>query len=203
MYNHFLQLSENGKVKVADRAKYKGLVCKMTTQEFVEDVALVRDCLAQLAMLSHALQNRSMNFVMAHRHIKWTMNCLSSIKAAVSDGKYSFDIISGSNEASSINFKEVPLHEFSSRRDYYSFDRLQFVQSLTDNMQPRMLQTDEHNEILRCFEVLIPDLLPADTQIPWFDGVAKLFQLCSPVREGEMITCFRKFCSNPKNILVP
>ena len=95
----------------------------------------------------------------------------------VSDGKYSFDIISGSNEASSTNFKEVPLQKFSSRRDYYSFDRLQFVQSLIDNMQSRILQTDEDNEILRCFEVLIPDLLPADIQIPWFDGEAKLQSL--------------------------
>ena len=31
LYDHFLQLSENGKVKVADRAKYQGLVCKMPT----------------------------------------------------------------------------------------------------------------------------------------------------------------------------
>ena len=107
----------------------------MTTQEFVENLALKHYCLAQLAMLSDALQNRSMNFVMAHRHIKWRRNSLSSIKAAMSDGKYSFDIISGSNEASSINFKEVPVHKFSSQRDYYSFDRLQFVQSLIDNMQ--------------------------------------------------------------------
>ena len=95
----------------------------------------MRDCLAQLAMLSDALQNRNMNFVMVHRHIKWTVNSLSSVKAPVSDGKYSFDIISGSNEASSINFKEVSLPKFSSRRDYYSFDRLQFVQSLIDNKQ--------------------------------------------------------------------
>ena len=48
----------------------------------------------------------------------------------------------------------------------------------------------------------IPDLLPADIQIPCFDGEAKLFQLCNRfhVPEGEMITCFREFCSNPKNI---
>ena len=65
-----------------------------------------------------------------------------------------------------------------------------------------MLQTDEDNEILRCFEVLIPDLLPADIQIPWFDGEVKLFELCNRfhIPEGEMITCFREFCSNPKNI---
>ena len=200
-----MTVSENGKVKVADRAKYQGFVCKMTTQEFVEDVVLERDCLAQLAMLSNALQNRSMNFVMAHRHIKWTMNSLSSIKAAVSDGKYSFDIIFGSNKASTINFKEVPLHKFSSRRNYYSFDRLQFVQSLIDNMRSRMLQTDEDNEILRCFEVLIPDLLPTDIQIPWFNREAKLFQLCNRfhVPEGEMITCFREFAAIQKISLVP
>ena len=42
-------------IKPTERATYQGIVKKLTI-EFVEDVAIVKDCLAQLSLLSEGLQ---------------------------------------------------------------------------------------------------------------------------------------------------
>ena len=69
LYAHFKKLSEDPSVKDIERQKYKGLSKTLSTQNFVEDVALLKDCLGQLSVLSEALQERNINIVEANRHI--------------------------------------------------------------------------------------------------------------------------------------
>ena len=45
LYAHFKKLSEDKSVKAFYRATYLGIVKKLSTREFVEDVAIVKDCL--------------------------------------------------------------------------------------------------------------------------------------------------------------
>ena len=46
LYVHFKKLSEDMSIKPTERATYQGIVKKLSTREFVEDVAIVKDCLA-------------------------------------------------------------------------------------------------------------------------------------------------------------
>ena len=55
LYAHFKKLSEDPSIKDIERQKYKGLAKTLSTQNFVEDVALLKDCLGQLSVLSETL----------------------------------------------------------------------------------------------------------------------------------------------------
>ena len=87
LYVHFKKLSEDMSIKPTERATYQGIVKKLSTREFVEDVAIVKDCLAQLSLLSEALQKQQISLIEANRHLKWTLNALFRIKEAIHEGK--------------------------------------------------------------------------------------------------------------------
>ena len=61
-------------IKPTERATYQGIVKNLSKREFVEDVAIVKDCLAQLFLLSEALQKQQASLIKANRHLKWTLN---------------------------------------------------------------------------------------------------------------------------------
>ena len=97
-------------IKPTERATYQGIVKKLSTREFVEDVAIVKDCLAQLSLLSDALQKQQISLIEANRHLKWTLNALFRIKEAIHEGKYTFQATTGDHAA----FKGVSLEAFLS-----------------------------------------------------------------------------------------
>lgn len=207
LYQHFLHLSENKMIKANERAMYKGLIKKMTTQEFVEDLALVRDCLAQLSLLSETLQKRKVNCIMASRHIQWTVNSLSAIKKAVSDEKYSFSFIV--SDEKSLSFKTVPLQKYMSRVNYVSFDKQRFVQALIDNLQARMILKDSDSyDVQKSLEIFTPEHLPEDLPIPWLKGEEQLVKLAerfypSCDRAQHILASFREYCETPNRIPKP
>ena len=55
LYIHFKRSSEKPSLKKADQQQFKGFAGKLSTTSFVEDLTLLKDCLAQLATLSEAL----------------------------------------------------------------------------------------------------------------------------------------------------
>ena len=138
-------------IKGIERQKYKGLARILSTQKFVEDFALLKDCLGQLSLPSETVQERNINIVEANRHIQWTINELKKIKfAAVEQQKYDFTAIIGENSS----FKGGPLHIYETRKGYASFNKAQLLQSLIDNITQRML-TKGKNNALSLFEALI------------------------------------------------
>ncbi len=64
----------------SESAVYKGLVRKIQTTQFVEDIALLKDCLGQLAILSESLQKRDTTIIKASDYLKWILNALIKIK---------------------------------------------------------------------------------------------------------------------------
>jgi hypothetical protein len=68
-------------IKFADRATYQGIVKKLSTREFVEDVGIVKDCLTQLSLLSESLQRQQTSLIEANRHLQWTLNALFRINS--------------------------------------------------------------------------------------------------------------------------
>ena len=141
LYIHFNRASENLAFKKLDRQQFKGLADKLSTQNFIEGLSLLKDCLAELSTLSVALQERSRNIVVANKQIKWTVNALIKMKGEVNNGKYNFNKLIGENPV----LKEVPLHEYLSRSGCFSFNKGQFVQAIIDNISSRMLDRNNEN----------------------------------------------------------
>ena len=174
LYAHFRKLSEDPSITDIERQKYKGSARILSTQNFIEDVALLKDCLGQPSLLSETLQERNINTVEPNRHIKWTINALKKIKfAAVEQQKYDFTAII--REKSS--FKGVPLHIYETRKGYASFNKAQLLQSLIDNIAQRMLAKGK-NDALSHFEALNPSKRPSIDAPPWLEREVMVMQLC-------------------------
>ncbi len=135
---HFKLLADDTSTKTNDRAAFRSLSKKLVTTQFVKDVAIVKDFLAQVSVLSESLQKPEVSFIEANRYLKYTINGLMKIETATKDGKYSFRHIFG--EAA--DFKGIPLETFSGRSGYTSFGKEQFVQALIDNINSRMLSKE-------------------------------------------------------------
>ena len=88
IYKHFQTLSTTS----TDKATYKGLVNRMQTTQFVEDLAVLKDCLGQLSVLSESLQKRETTIVKASDYVRWTVNALVKITDSL-ETKYSFQIL--------------------------------------------------------------------------------------------------------------
>ena len=101
LFFHFSKLAEDGSIKSNERATFKGLATKLSTIQFIEDLALIRDCLSVISELSETLQKRKTNMIVANKHIQWTIRSLQLIKQSLVDGKYSFQKIVGDGEKNS------------------------------------------------------------------------------------------------------
>ena len=197
LYVHFKKLSEDMSIKPTERATYLGIVKKLSTREFVEDVAIVKDCLAQLSLLSEALQKQQISLIEANRHLKWTLNALFRIKEAIHEGKYTFQATTGDHAA----FKGVSLEAFLSRGGYVSFDRKQFIQALIDNINSRMLNSNNEAAI-KHFEALIPDKWPTLEYPPWLEGETAIQAICQrfQIPEYGIIPAFREYFNDPRKV---
>ena len=150
LYAHFKKLSEDKSMKSAEHASYLRIVKKLSTTEFVEDVAVVKICLAEVSLLSEAFQKPQISLVEENRHLKWTLNGLFKIKA-IQEGKYTFQATTGDTAA----FKGVSLEAFLSRNEYVAFDQKQFIQAVIDNINARMINSS-NEEAVKQLEALIP-----------------------------------------------
>ena len=196
LYAHFDKLSVDPTVKATERQKYKGLAKKLSTQNFVEDVALLKDCLGQLSVLSETLQDRNINIVEGNRHVQWTINALKKIKvAAVDQQKYDFIAMIGANSS----FKGVPLHVYQSRKGYVSFNKAQLLQSLIDNITQRMTKKG-NDETLSLLEALIPNKWPDIDTPPWLEGESMVEQLCEKVSVSTkgILASYREYVADPR-----
>jgi chaperonin cofactor prefoldin len=135
LYKHFYTLLQS---KDKHKATYAGLVKRMETIEFVEDVAIMKDCLGQFLILSESLQKDCTTLLKASDYLQWTINALEKIKDSL-ETKYEFRNIYDSSE----EFKGVELRSFQSRTGYKWFNRKQFLQGLIDNLQRRMIDSSE------------------------------------------------------------
>ena len=177
-------------IKPTERATYQGIVKKLSTREFVEDVAIVKDCLSQLSLLSEALQKQQVSLIEANRHLKWTLNALLRIKEAIHEGKYIFQATIGDHAA----FKGVSLEAFLSRGGYVSFDRKQFIQALLDDINSRMLNSN--NEAARKnFEATLE-------YPPWLERETAIYAICQrfQIPEYGIIPAFRKYFNDPRKV---
>ena len=206
LVKHFNELSRDDIVKSNERYTYSGIVSKLTTKEFIQDLALVKDCLTALAELSETLQNRTMTINMANKHIKWTISALKSMQSGVANGQYAFDKIQEnlSVEAEGehkVTFMGVDLKEFTRRTQYQSFSHGRFIQVLIDNVSAR-LSIETQEPCLKLIDVLYPENWPEDYDIPWLEGENTIRHLCERffIPQEGIIPSFREYMSNPMKV---
>ena len=138
---------------------------KLAAKEFVEDVAVIKDCLGQISILSESLQKLDVSVIDANRYLQYTINSLEKIKLSATGGKYSFDEVARND----VVFKGVPLHSYESRASFPSFQKPQFLQALIDNIKARLLNASNENA-LKQLEVFAPERWPSEISAPWFEG---------------------------------
>jgi len=201
VYQHFKQLSESKLLRAHDRTMYKGIIRKMSTVQFVEDLVLVNTCLAELSELSEILQKRDMNVMTANKHILWSISDLRKIKTAVAENKFSFQHqVSQSSDSEQQKFMGVDLLLYESRSGYVSFDKKRFIQALIDNMSSRLLNAAD-TSFVKSFEVLYPELWP-DVETPWKEGEDIVKRICDRflVDPKGVAFDFREYHSNPRKV---
>ena len=67
---------------VKHNATYAGLAKRLETIEFVEDVAIMKDCLGKLSILSESLLKDCITLLKASDYLQWTINALEKIKGS-------------------------------------------------------------------------------------------------------------------------
>ena len=112
---HFLRASTNKKRTSVDQQMYSGLLTRVRSPEFLQDLSLTYDTLYELAALSEYLQNRRLTLVSADRAIRRTIRCVGYLekkpgtkmleaKTATSEGQF------GTLKLES-NWRHVPINE--------------------------------------------------------------------------------------------
>eukprot|EP00795_Rhopilema_esculentum_P000919 gene919-10675_t len=181
----------------AKRATYNDIAKKLATKEFVEDVAVIKDCLGQISIIPQSLQKSDISIMEANRYLKYTINGLEKIKLSITEGKYSFDQTVGND----VVFKGVHLHNFESRSSYSLFNKPQFLQALIDNMKARMLNASD-GQAFKELEVFVSERWPSDVNVPWLEGERLLVELCQRFtisNDGQgLIMAFRDYVSDPR-----
>ena len=197
LHEHFSTLAKDDSIDSVKRATYNGIAKQLATKEFIEDVALLNDCLGQISILSESLQKSDISVVEANRYLKYTINSLEKIKVSISKGKYSFDQTVGSD----VVFKGVPLGNYQSRGSYCSFNKPQLLQALIDNIKARMLDVN-NKEALKQLEIFIPERWPSDVDAPWLEGEQQLIELYRRFHvsnDGQgLIMALREYVSDPR-----
>jgi len=197
LHEHFNTLSKDRSIRSCKRKMYSGIAKRLATKEFVEDVAVIKDCLGQISILSESLQKSDVSVIDANRYLQYTINSLEKIKRSVTEGKYSFDEVARNDVA----FKGVPLHSYEGRASFPSFNKPQFLQALIDNIKARLLNASNENAVKQ-LEVFAPERWSSEISAPWFEGEKLLVELRQrfsiACNEQELVMAFRDYVSDPR-----
>ena len=190
IYSHFQMLSMSS----TDKATSNGLAKKMQTSQFVEDLAVLKDSLGQLSILSESLQKREATTIKASNYIRWTINAQEKIKGSL-DTKLSFKVLISDSPV----FKGINLQSFQSRRGYTSFNHGQFLQGLVDSMKSRLINNSEAS-FLCDIQAIIPDKWPSNGETPWLEEENSIAKICDRfnIYSRDIVTSFKEFFSHPR-----
>lgn len=150
---HFQDCSEDIARDSKDRQRFRGLKAKISSKEFLLDLALMHDCLAELAELSLELQQREMTIPKAHKQLSRTIRVLASFKESPGDKLKEAELSA-----------EEGVHEgvtLSTSKKFVPIKRDQFLQSLVDNMKSRLVPS-ESETVLKDLEIFDDEIISAE-----------------------------------------
>ena len=187
---------------------YKGMLKVLQSPQFLHSLAVLRDSLKEVSILSEALQKENCSLPMAYARVNSLVKALKAQKEQVVGPSFKeFEEREIDDE-----FKGVKL---VSKGVY--LDRSRFLQALIDNMQSRLEGTvasgtrhesDRANlqQLMVQIDVLHPLKWPSGVDAPWVEGEARLRQLCERFNvpfTNKILTDFRDFIEAPDQTDIP
>jgi len=194
---HFSIAAKDHSRDSRERAKYEGLLKRLSSHEFVLDLGLMYDVLSELASLSEDLQHRSKSLTRANMLIGRTIRVLTTFKGNLSHGaKY--------EEAEKAIKAKTPFHNvtLTSNAKLQKINKDQFLQSLVDNLTRRLCQEEDENssEFLKDLDILDTSKWPEKPSIR--HGEKQIERLCSRFRLNaeSAIRGMRDFIDEPGHL---
>ncbi|KAJ4944222.1 hypothetical protein JOQ06_012767 [Pogonophryne albipinna] len=159
---HFRETSEDDTRDSRERAKFKGLLSKLCSINFLKSLALMADVLTELKNLSEILQNRKTTLPKAHDIMTTYVKCIESFNRY--PGQHAVD---ASQAEEVMEFKGEELRVGRSP----IIDSAQFIRAVADNMKERLFTTtanraqasvaanrkEAYNSLINQMAVLNPD----------------------------------------------
>jgi hypothetical protein len=180
-----------------DRAKFKGLLVRLRSPQFVCDLALLHDCLSELSSLSLQLQSRNMSLPRADTEIKRSIRILQSFKEEPGE-----KMQMAQKMQETMTFGCVQLE---SNTKLKTLCAKQFLQCLIDNMNNRLcsLNSEQNAEVVKALSVLDKTTWPDEIRIRYGEKevqlLARRFKLDELRAQRGMIAFVDGEC-NPENL---
>ena len=129
---HFRQASDDSARDGSEKAKFQGLLTKLSSINFVKSLAVMADVLTELKNLSEILQTRSITLPKAHDTMVTYVTRIGSLRTH--PGKHELEASQAENE---MNFQGVELH-FGKNPVINS---AQFIQAVVDLLKEKLFTT--------------------------------------------------------------
>lgn len=131
LYKHFATASLDTTRSTTERAKFQGLANKLGTVSFLQDLALMKDVLAELSGLSLKLQARDCNILKSFTAVDTTVAVLKAFNSA-GGGKTLKKLSRTCTVPATLSFKGVPLSQGKP-----GVNPGQFLTAVIDNLSRR------------------------------------------------------------------
>ncbi|XP_050516420.1 E3 SUMO-protein ligase KIAA1586-like [Diabrotica virgifera virgifera] len=138
LYSHFKKAQEDKNRTTTERAMYGGLIRRLTSTQFLSDLAIMYDILAELTMVSECLQNREATVVYADKLIRRSIAFFECLKE-----KPGTKTLEAKRAAITGNFCHVPL---TSSNKITAINDQQLLSSVINNLKRRLFTTRSSNE---------------------------------------------------------
>jgi len=140
LYKHLYNASNDSNRDSKTKNKYIGLLKTLASPEFVNDLAIMCDVLQELSNLSIELQSRTITLMQAEQSIKRCIRVITSFKTNNDDYMHQAEIA-----IKDMKFKNIDL---TSNKKMISTNKNQFLTSIGNNLQSRLLDNDGENKII-------------------------------------------------------
>jgi len=190
--HHFEQASRDESRTLTERSKYKGLLKRLHSPQFVRDCALLHDALDELSNVSELLQSRSMTLPRAHKLMVRCVRILDSFRDTPGEKMKEAEVAVQTGM-----FKTVTL-EINAK--IQSVNEKQFLASLVTNMRQRLFTSvssntsrmatvdgntselklrEDYNELIEDLSILEADNWTGDASEDVHFGEEQIKRLCA------------------------
>lgn len=210
IYNHFEKAKVDKDRSSTERAMYSGLSRQFSSSQFLLNLAIMYDILAELSMLSESLQNRETTVVYADKIIRRSIRFFENLKEK--PGTKSLEAFVAKNDG---HFNNVPL---TNSPKITVINHSQLITSVINNLNRRMLTTksshestsadgpsnnkQEYDLLLSELKVLEPNQWPDDKSLRFGFGEVEVENLCKrfKLNKAKIINCFRDYIEDSSRV---
>lgn len=185
LFNHFNLSSKDSSKNSTNRAMYTGLITRFASPQFLKDLAIMYDILAELSMLSESLQNRNITVFYADKLIRRSIRFIELLKEKPGTKCLEAEIAIKEGIFCGIELIE--------NRKISAINQQQLLTSVVNNLKRRLLTTissnenkstavetkekqEDYNSLINELKVLESDQWPSE-KLPGF-GECEIESLC-------------------------